>query len=176
MYPLTIDGFCKVNKPSPGKCRGMAIFRRKKKYSAVNWCLKESNAHRPYCRGGIHASRVHGAFSPNGAKKRDVSPPGGINASPTVYFATFSKQPDKHQFAAICAKSGCLTNCEAAALAYSIRPSPGPGSGWSGRRPRWARSTGWRRGRRSWSPRPRLLCAPRSTGRGLPPDPPEPCG
>ena len=98
MYPLTIDGFCKVNKPSPGKCRGMAIFRRKKKYSAVNWCLKESNAHRPYCRGGIHASRVHGAFSPNGAKKRDVSPPGGINASPTVFFATFPKQPDKHQF------------------------------------------------------------------------------
>ena len=31
-------------------------------------------------------------------KKRDVSPPGGMNASPTVFFATFPKQPDKHQF------------------------------------------------------------------------------
>ena len=31
-------------------------------------------------------------------KKRDVSPPGGMNASPTVLFATFPKQPDKHQF------------------------------------------------------------------------------
>ena len=56
------------------------------------------NTFRFCCRGGIDASRVHGAFSPNGAKNRDVSPPGGMNASPTVFFATFPKQPDKQQF------------------------------------------------------------------------------
>ena len=38
-------------------------------------------------------------------KKRDVSPPGGMNASPTVFFATFPKQPDKHQFVVLLSKT-----------------------------------------------------------------------
>ena len=59
----------------------------------INWCLKESNAHRPYCRGGIHASRAHGTFSPKRRENRNVSPPGGMNASPTVFFQRFLNGP-----------------------------------------------------------------------------------
>ena len=39
-------------------------------------------------------------------------------------------------------------------LFFKIRPSPEPEFWWSGRRPRWVRSTGWHRGRQSRSPQP----------------------
>ena len=52
-----------------------------------------------HCRGGIHASRVRGTFSPKRPEYWNLSLPGGMNASLTVFFETFPKQPDKHQFA-----------------------------------------------------------------------------
>jgi len=57
-----------------------------------------------------------------------------------------------------------------------IKPFPGPGCGWSGRRLRRVRSTGWRRDRCSRFPQPTRHDAQRSTGRGCRPAPPEPCG
>ena len=43
------------------------------------------NTFRFFCRGGIHASRVRGTFSPKRSKNRNVVLPGGMNASPTVF-------------------------------------------------------------------------------------------
>ena len=43
-----------------------------------------SNTLRFCCRGGIHASRERGTFSPKRSKNRNNVPPGGMNASPTV--------------------------------------------------------------------------------------------
>ena len=55
-----------------------------------------------YCRGGIHASRAHGTFSPKRRENRNVSPPGGMNASPTVFFQRFLNGPTNTNLSSCC--------------------------------------------------------------------------
>ncbi len=72
--------------------RGEKTNRRGSAVRQIGVCRFANTLHFS-CRGGIHASRVRSTFSPKRPKCWNLSLPGGINASPTVFFRRFLNRP-----------------------------------------------------------------------------------
>ena len=76
-----------------GQLTIMESLREKRKRNRQIGVCRFPNTFRLYCRGGIHASRVRGTFSPKCSINRNIVLPGGMNASPTVIFQRSQNRP-----------------------------------------------------------------------------------